>query len=215
MNRNVAMNLWNNKEYFSKGKRGFIYLTKYKGENFIIKVKNPESKSDNVALREYENNLALNKCKVGPKVYFYEKEKDFVVREFVDGKPFFEWLKITKDKKKIKTFLINLLEQCKRMDDVGINKLEMNHPHKDLLVVNNLPVIIDFERCKKTIKPKNLTQLCQFFVSENLTFELKKHNIIFDKQKIITLAEKYKKEIINKNENKVFEEIKKEIKKSF
>jgi len=109
---------------------------------------------------------------------------------------------------------MDLIEQCKRMDEAKINKLEINHPHKDLLIQKNKPIIIDFERCKLTTKPKNITQLCQFLISTNLQEELKKYDIKINKEKIIKLAENYKKEILKNKENSL-KEIKEEIKKNF
>jgi len=215
MNKEEAQILWTKKEYFSKGKRGLIYVSSNKDKKFVIKIKNPESKAENTIQKEYENNLLLNKYGVGPRIHYYDKEEDYVIRDYVDGEIFFEWIKKIKDKQKILNVFIDLLEQCKRMDDAKINKLEINHPHKDLIIQQNKPIIIDFERCKKTTNPKNITQLCQFLISTNLETELKKHEVRINKEKIIKLAETYKKETQTKKETKSFEELKKEIIKSF
>jgi len=206
IDKKIASILWNNKTYFSKGKRGLIFISQHNNKKFVIKTKNPDSTSENIILREYENNLLLNKYKIGPKIFYYDSEKDFVIREFVDGLNFFDWIEKTKNKEKIKKMFIQILEQCKTMDDLNINKLEMNHPHKDLLIVKNKPIIIDFERCKKSLKTKNVTQFCQFITSgklQNLT------NIKFDHKKIIELCEQYKK---SNNKEKNFLKLKEQIK---
>jgi predicted Ser/Thr protein kinase len=214
INKELASKLWHEKEYFSKGKRGYIYLTKEK--KYVIKARNPESKAPNTIYREYENNKTLNNYKVGPEMYYYDEENDFVIREFVDGENLFEWIIKIKDKKKIERVLIDLLEQCRRMDDARINKLEMTNPHKDLLIRNDLPVIIDFERCKQTINPKNVTQVCQFITSKHVNSALKNFDAEINKEKILRLAENYKKEILkDKKEIDSYEKIKEEIKKSF
>ncbi|MFP4567808.1 MAG: hypothetical protein ACLFN8_02595 [Candidatus Woesearchaeota archaeon] len=211
MNREFALLLWNSREYFSRGKRGFVYLSEHAGEKYLIKVKNPDSTASNTIYHEYHNNLELNKIGVGPVVFFYDADLDFVVRDFVDGLDFFSWVKFVEDKNKIKVFLLDLLDQCHRMDIMRINKLEMNHPHKDLLVLNDLPVIIDFERCKKTRKPKNVTQLCQFLISGNLNVALSKFNYIINTNLILSLAEKYKHAILDGNGEEFFLKIKKEL----
>ena len=145
-------------------------------------------------------------------MYYYDEELDFVIREFAEGTSIFEWMKNVNDKKIIEKVFLNLLDQCKRMDEANINKLEMNHPHKDLLIRNNEPVIIDFERCKQTIKPKNVTQLCQFLSSKHINIELQRFNVQISNESLMKLAETYKK---SKQKIKEFEKIKKEIINAF
>ena len=212
INADDAKKIFELKKYFSKGKRGLIYISEYQDKKFTIKTKNPESFANNTILREYENNKALNYYGVGPKIHYYNEKEDYIIRDFVDGEPFFLWLEKTNNKQKILNVILDLIEQCKRMDDAMINKLEMNHPHKDLLIEYDKPVIIDFERCKKTIKPKNITQLCQFISSSTMNLELRKKGVRLEKKRIIQLAENYKRE--NEKE-KYLEKIKKEIKDAF
>ncbi len=211
IDKDVARVLWNNKVYFSQGKRGLIYVSSFKDKKYVIKVKNPESTSTNIILREYNNNLFLNKIGVGPEVFYYDDELDFVVREFVDGVNFFEWVKTVAGKDKIKHLFLDLLDQCRRMDMANLNKLEMNRPHKDLLVFEDMPVIIDFERCKMTLKPKNVTQLCQFFVSGNIKAVLSDFDCAFNESDVLGLAENYKRFINKGDDEKIFKKIKKEV----
>ena len=215
MNSEEAKTLWENKEYLTKGKRGLIYTATHNNKKYIIKTKNPESKAENTIRKEYENNKLLNKYDVGPKMYYYDEQQDFVIREHVDGEKFFDWIKNVTNKQKIKNVFNKLIEQCKRMDEAKINKLELNHPHKDIIIKNDEPTIIDFERCKKTTKPKNITQISQFITSGKVKQQLKKFNTEINKQKILHLAEKYKQELIKNEETKTYKEIKKEINKSF
>lgn len=211
MNREYAQKINAKRGYYSKGKRGLIYTANYDGKKYAIKIKNDESKAPNTIRREYENNLILNKIGIGPKVFYYDEEEDFVVREFVDGEEFFEWVDDAK-KDEIKKFFEELLMQCYKMDDIKLNKLEMNHPHKDLLVQDNKPIIIDFERCKVTMKPKNVTQVAQFITSKSVKEKIECKNIIFNRDKILELAEEYKKN--EDKREKTFQEIIKIIKKS-
>ena len=85
-----------------------------------------------------------------------------------------------------------------RLDELGINKEEMHHPLKHIIVQsNNKPRLIDYERASYTENPKNLTQFCQFISSGNVSELLQNKNIIIQKQQIIDLARQYKKENIN------------------
>jgi len=63
--------------------------------------------------------------------------------------------------------------------------------------------LIDFERCKITIKPKNVTQFCQFLMSGSTELLLKQKGINLNKSKVIKLAKIYKKEQTKENLNKI------------
>lgn len=53
------------------------------------------------------------------------------------------------------------------MDRMGVNKEEMTHPHRHIIVSRKRGgsdwrcTFVDFEKCQHSKKPKNVTQLCQ------------------------------------------------------
>lgn len=57
--------------------------------------------------------------------------------------------------------------QCFTMDLMGVNKAEMTHPHRHIIVHRRADAsgwkcsFVDFEKCAYSTKPKNVTQLCQ------------------------------------------------------
>lgn len=210
MKQELIKKIWEEKEYFSKGKRGIIYLSVIDGIKYAVKTKNPDSDKENPAYFEAENNKRLNTVNVGPKFYYYDSKREFVIREFVEGLDLYDWMEQQKDKKdfekKVKKIIINLLDQCFAMDGAGINKLELTHPHKDIIVTKEeKPIIIDFERCKISLKPKNVSQFCQFLSRGKFNKELEKLNIKIDGDKILKLAKEYKN---SSEDKKIFEKIK-------
>ena len=60
-----------NKEFFTKGKRGFIYTAKLGKKKIAIKEKNPESKAQSRIEFEAYWLKKLNKHKIGPKFIFF------------------------------------------------------------------------------------------------------------------------------------------------
>jgi len=58
-----------------------------------------------------------------------------------------------------------MLCQCFALDLMGVNKEEMTHPHRHIIVHRSTQrwrcTFVDFEKCASTKKPKNVTQLCQ------------------------------------------------------
>ena len=90
------------------------------------------------------------------------------------------------------------------MDKLKINKEEMSHPHKHILIdKKNNPILIDFERSRYTIKPGNVTQFSDFLISTNVLTILKEKNININKNKLINAAKTYKKQQNKNNFNNI------------
>jgi len=170
-----------NIKYFSKGKRGIIYTGIYKKTKVAIKTKNPDSYAINRIQNEAIYLKLLNKHKIGPTLL--KATKKYIIYKFVEG----EYIKDKIDQltKKNKIILLkNILKQCHKMDRLGIDKEEMHRPLKHIVLAKS-PIMLDFEKCHKTNKPKNVTQLLQYM--RNLK--------ILTKKKILTLAREYKKSL--------------------
>jgi release factor glutamine methyltransferase len=218
-----------NIKYFSKGKRGFIFVGKYNYKKVAIKIKNPESKAILRIDNEIKSLKILNIKNIGPKLLFYDN--DFLVYEFVDGNGILEFfdsiikkisinkynkknhnlknkIKNDKNKKIVLKIIKKILNQMFIMDKLKINKEEMSHPQKHILIdKKNNPVLIDFERAHYTIKPGNVTQFCDFLISNNIKTILKNNNIIINKDKMINAAKKYKKQQNKENFNNILKTI--------
>lgn len=177
-------------EYFTHGYRGIIFTGKYKNKKVAVKAKLPKSK----ALGRIENEAKwikkLNKKGIGPELIF--SEKDFFVYEFVKGIFFPEYAK-KKSKKKIMNVIKDVLMQCYELDKIGIDKEEMHRPFKHIIVKDEKPVLIDFERCHYTKKPKNTTQFIQYLISSKLAHIIREKGIEISKEKAMDACRKYKK----------------------
>jgi release factor glutamine methyltransferase len=209
-----------NIKYLAKGKRGFVFKGELKNKLVGIKIKNPESE----AILRVENEInflkLLNKKGIGPKLLFFGE--DYLVYEFVEGVNISEFfnakennnknikkLNNGKNKKIILKIIKNILNQMFTMDKLKINKEEMSHPHKHIIIDSKYkPVLIDFERVHYTINPSNVTQFSDFLISKHVSTILKKNNIKINKNKIINAAKQYKKQPNQNNFNKIVELIK-------
>jgi len=189
------------KEFFSKGKRGFIYTASYKGKKIAIKKKNPESKAIKRIRNEAYWLKQLNKLGIGAKFLFFEKGS--LGYKFVEGVFIDDFIKCS-NKRTIVKVLKDIFEQMFLLDKLGVNKEEMHHPRKHILITKkNKPILIDFERCHKTEKPKNVTQFVQFVCSTNTLNLLKSKNIKVKKDLMRKSAGIYKKERTKKNLDKI------------
>tara|TARA_Y100000310_G_scaffold340066_1_gene434657 strand:- start:8103 stop:8693 length:591 start_codon:yes stop_codon:yes gene_type:complete len=174
-----------NKRYLAKGKRSMVYLGEYKNKKVCIK----EYKSGSNRLKiEADFLKLLNKYKIGPKFIYYD---EVLVFEFIKCERIIDWIK-ENSKSKIRKILIKILNQCRILDKLKIDKKELTNPYKHILVKDNNVVMIDFERCRFVKNPKNVTQFCQFLISKKIYDILKDKGFNIDKNELIVLLKKYK-----------------------
>ena len=191
-----------NVHYFTKGKRGVIYTasldksglikTHLPSKKDIIKVAIKVKREDSHALGKIENEVKwlkkLQKENICPR--FVMSGDLFVAYQFVEGNFILDWIK-THQKEEIKKVLKIILDQCFTLDKIGVNKEEMHHPLKHIIMdKNDYPIMIDFERCSETDNPKNVTQFIEFICRINQ--ELHSKNLKYDLVKLRELAKEYK-----------------------
>ncbi|MBU1205103.1 MAG: methyltransferase [Nanoarchaeota archaeon] len=184
---------------FARGHRGLLYQANLKKKGVAIKTKNPKSKAKARIANEVKWIKILNKYKIGPKLLFSGRE--YFAYEFVEGDFILDFIE-KNNKEDIIKIIKNVFNQLYIMDKLKVDKEEMHHPLKHI-IIDKKPVLIDFERCKKTKKPKNITQFCQFLMSWSTGLLLKQKGIKLNKDKIIKLAKTYKKEQTKENLNKI------------
>jgi hypothetical protein len=82
---------------------------------------------------------------------------------------------------------------------MGINKEEMHHPQKHIIIMERMrcgkkeavPVMIDFERCSFRDKQKNVTQYLEYVC--RLGKILREKGILVDAEEVRRFSVKYKK----------------------
>ncbi|MBN1377491.1 phosphotransferase [Candidatus Woesearchaeota archaeon] len=185
------MNL-NNIKLYKKGKRGIVYTAFLNDKKVAVKEKNPDSEAVGKIRNEAEFLKRLNKNKIGPELYDYDKNNNRIIMEFIEGIPIIEYFE-ENDKKEILKVIEKTLKKLRTLDKTGINKEELTNPYKHIIIQGNNPRLIDFERCSFTEKPKNVTQFLQFLTSKNIKKILSRKGIDLEKKKIIELSKTYKK----------------------
>ncbi|HLD40243.1 MAG TPA: HemK2/MTQ2 family protein methyltransferase [Candidatus Nanoarchaeia archaeon] len=190
--RQLEGKLLRNVHYFAEGKRGIVYTAQFDKSLVIkkqvpvkkrtitvaIKVKKKESKAADAITSEVFWLKALNERAIGPKMLF--SGEDYVAYEFAEGVYIEEWL-AQASKENIQAVLKSVFQQCYVMDKLQVNKEEMHHPLKHIIVDQEAnATLIDFERCYESEKPHNVTQFADFvgkqrplLVKKGFKFELK------------------------------------------
>jgi len=198
--------------YFTKGHRGILYIGNYKKKKVVIKTE----RKDSEAIGRIENEVLylklLNPKGIGPELYFYDKKSTYFVYEYIDGQffPLFLEHSTKKNKTLIKKIIKQVFIQCFRMDKIKVNKEEMHHPYKHIIIDKKTkkPVLVDFERCHKSLEPKNVTQFSTYIISDFISKLLKERGIKVNREKIIAAAKKYKKDIKKQNLDEILKNVK-------
>ncbi len=172
-------------DYFSKGKRGWIFKGKIGKKEVALKIHNPKSE----AIGRIENEARvlgmINKKRIGPKIIFSTEK--VLCYDFAKGELIRDWLPGASRKATLEV-LREVLRQCLVLDTLGIQKEEMHHPHKHI-VVGKKVTLLDFERGHHTPRPHNVTQCCQYLSQLASVLESKK--IFIDHTALRRRAENY------------------------
>jgi len=179
----------------AKGHRGVIYIGKYAGRKVAVKIQRPD-----ISVKSLQNEInclkKINKYGIGPKLLFYSN--DYFAYDFAEGIFIGDFIEKEKSRAKILKILRNVMLQCGKLDKLHLNKEEMQNPYKHVIVGKKI-TLIDFERCRYSREPKNVTQFCQYVISGKVSFFLNKKGIKIDKTKMIELARNYKSKFDEKS----------------
>ena len=176
--------------YLARGKRSLIYTFKKGKKKFALKIEDEQSGAKGRIKNEVKFLKILNKINIGAKLISWKE--NYFVYEFVEGDLILDYINKTKNPFPV---LIKILKQCRVLDKLKINKLEMHHPLKHIFVKKNKVTMIDFERAYFTKKPKNVTQFCQFL--------MRNKNLELNKEKVINSLKEYKTDQSEQNFEKV------------
>ena len=182
--------------YLAKGHRGLLFTGIYKNKKIAAKIKNPQSAAFGRIANEAKWLKVLNKYGIGPRLL--QSGEDYFFYEFIKGDFIVNYLKKS-GKSRIKKVIRYIFLQMRKLDELKIDKEEMHHPTKHIIVNRYGPFLIDFERAHKSYNPKNVTQFCQFVTGGHLSGILSGKGIKISKNKSIKLAKVYKKQQTTKN----------------
>ncbi|SNZ03638.1 putative serine/threonine protein kinase [Persephonella hydrogeniphila] len=177
-----------------KGWRGIVYKGIYNGKKVAFKVASKKEFIPNIK-KESKVLKIVNKEGIGGKIVL--EGDDFIAYEFIEGEPLIKVI----NRNNGKVIISQLLKQARILDKLGINKEEFHRPYKNVLIDKNLKVhLIDFERAKQGKNIQNVNQLIQFILTKG-------HEYLpeFNREKLIELAKKYKKEKTDENFRKILD----------
>ena len=148
-----------------KGYVGVVVIAHVRGERLALKMRRVDA--DRIDLKhEAEMLQKANTVNVGPK--FIAASKNFLLSQLVDGDLLADWLEKHRETELIRKVLVEILEQCWRLDEIGLDHGELSKAPKHLLVDKaEKPFIVDFETASIQRKVANVTAVCQYLFMGN------------------------------------------------
>ena len=142
--------------FLARGHKGVVYVAEGATGRVAIKVCR-----DGGARREERWLRRCSDLDIGASLVFAGDE--CVVMEYVEGPSIGEALDGAVPPGVLFKALRDLLGQCARLDQQGIDKREMNRCQKHVIVSREgRSTLLDFERCQESAKPCNVTGLAQY-----------------------------------------------------
>lgn len=166
----------------ARGKRGIVYSALKNKKDMAVKAANPNSRAINRIENEAKWLKILNKEGIGPGLLGFQQAEGavpvYLVMEFIEGERILDFL-ARAEEASIRSVLKEILRQLLILDGLGVNKEEFHWPVKHIIVrPGNGITLLDFERCRKTQRPKNITQFLQFLASNKVNALLEKKGIV-------------------------------------
>jgi putative serine/threonine protein kinase len=147
-----------------KGFVGLVVLAHLDGQRVALKIRRVDT--DRLGLQHEAEMLAkANSVSVGPKLM--RASTNFLLMQFIDGDLLPKWLETHREKEQARSVLSEILEQCWRLDAIGLDHGELSKAPKHVIINRRgKPFIVDFETANLNRKSSNVTSICQYlFIS--------------------------------------------------
>ena len=177
-----------------KGYVGVVVVAHVGSEIYALKMQRVDSDRESLE-REAELLAKANSVGVGPKLVGVTKH--LLLMELVDGDLLEKWLEPHLNPDLVRKMLSDILEQCWRLDEIGLDHGELSKAPKHILMDKaDKPFIVDFETASTNRNASNVTSVCQFLFQGNSNVCKAIAEVLGqrDRDKLVRALKRYKKE---------------------
>jgi putative serine/threonine protein kinase len=177
-----------------KGYVGIVIIAYVGQEQLALKMRRLDSGRADF-FHEAKMLQKANTLGVGPT--FVSVTKNFLLSQFIDGDFLADWLVNHKEKIAFCKVVADILEQCWRLDEAGLDHGELSKAPKHLLIDKiGKPFIVDFETASIQRKVANITSICQYLFVGNSVVPKLIWEVLGEKNRnqIVEILREYKKE---------------------
>ncbi|MCW4007440.1 MAG: serine/threonine protein kinase [Candidatus Bathyarchaeota archaeon] len=188
-----------------KGFVGVVIAAYLNGQKVALKIRRVDA--DRASLQQEAELLAkANAVQVGPRLIGVSR--NFLLMQYIEGKALFEWLATHREKTLVSEVLTDILEQCWRLDRIGLDHGELSNAPKHLLIDTEAkPWIVDFETASLSRRPANVTSVCQFLFTSHSAVARAVAEVLGERNReaIIDALRLYKNERTRENFSRVIQ----------
>jgi len=147
-----------------------------------------------------------NAVGVGPRLL--GTTENFLLMEFVEGTLLPQWTEVLKGRgtrSRVRQVLRAVLEQCWKLDELGLDHGELSRAPKHVIVdSNDNPCLVDFETASLHRRVSNVTSICQYlFIGSQAAKTIKKKLGEISREDLIEALGTYKQQRTRENFEKV------------
>jgi putative serine/threonine protein kinase len=177
-----------------KGKVGIVLTAFTKTGRVALKIRRIDADRKEMT-HEAEMLKKANKAQAGPRLI--SVRRDFLLMEFLEGATLPEYVRSFKGRgaiNRIRAVLLNVLQQCRRLDETGLDHGELSRAPKHIIIDSqDRAHIVDFEAASTERRPSNVTSICQYlFIGSQLARTLSRRLGQINKKALILALQRYK-----------------------
>ena len=184
-----------------RGHVGIVVVATTKTGQAALKIRRLDADRKEMQ-HEAEMLAKANSVGIGPRLI--ATERDFLLMEFIDGTLLPDWtanLKGRGTRKKIRTVLRDILEQCYQLDHAGLDHGELSRAPKHIIIDTvDKPHIVDFETASTARRTSNVTSISQYlFMKSQLARILRLKLGDLNREVLVAALRSYKHEPNRRN----------------
>ena len=191
-----------------KGCVGIVLVAYTKAGKAALKIRRTDA-DRNEMFHEAEMLTKANTVNVGP--LLLKTSKNLLLMQLVEGQHFPEWIQKTEpeDRNRIVHVIRDVLEQCYRLDEAGLDHGELSTAPKHIIIdQEDRAYLIDFETASTERRTANVTSMCQYLFMGSQTANIVEEKLgKQDKKQLIKTLREYKQMKTRENFLKVLETI--------
>ena len=188
-----------------KGFVGIVIIAHLDSQRVALKIRRVDA--DRLGLQREAQMLAkANSVQVGPRLV--SVSKNFLLMQLIDGDLLPNWLDAHKEKEHVRDVLNEVLEQCWRLDKIGLDHGELSKAPKHIIIdKQHKPFTVDFETASFDRRPANVTSVCQFLFTSRGGVARRVAEVLGERKReeIINALRLYKNERTRENFDRVLQ----------
>jgi putative serine/threonine protein kinase len=190
-----------------KGCVGIVVLAHTASGKAALKIRRVDADRKEM-FHEGEMLQKANTIDVGPKLL--DISENFLLMQLIEGTHFPEWIRSLEGKEAqshVRRVLEDVLGQCYRLDEAGLDHGELSNASKHILVdACDQPFLVDFETASTNRRVSNVTSVCQYlFLRSKIAAKVREKLGKIDEKELVKALRAYKRKRTEENFEKILQ----------